>query len=352
MSKNFTNIKTNTLPDSEVEITGELTVEYINSCRTKAIQELNNKANLPGFRTGHIPENILIKNLGEMKVLEEASEIALGEEYHSILKEAKITPVGQPMVAITKLASGIPLEFKITTAVEPEFDLPDYKKIAQEITKEEKLSIEDHEIEAVIQEIRREKAHHDLHKKLGVDNHDHEPIKDEDLPEVNDEFARSVGEFEDLITFKEKIKENLGREKEFRAKEKDRLEIIQKLIKETKISVPKVLVEAELSKMLAQFRDDVTRAGMKFEDYLSSIKKTEEDIKNDWRAKAEDRVKSELLIAKIGEAEKIEPAEEDLEKEAKHLLEHYPDADPLRARIYIYTMMRNEKVFQFLESIK
>jgi FKBP-type peptidyl-prolyl cis-trans isomerase (trigger factor) len=350
--KNFNNIKTNPLPDSEIEITGELAVEYINSCRGKALKELNNKANLPGFRSGHIPENILVKNLGEMKILEEAAEIALGEEYHSILKEADITPIGQPLVAITKLAPGIPLEFKITTATEPIFDLPDYKKIAKEISKEEALNVEEHEIEAVIQEIRREKAHSDLHQKLGIHDHSHDPIKDEDLPEVNDDFARSVGEFEDLMTFKEKIKENLGKEKEFRAKEKKRLEIIQNLLKETKIPVPKILVESELSKMLAQFRDDVTRAGMKFEAYLGSIKKTEEDIKNDWRSKAEDRVKSELLIAKIGEAEKIEPEESELEKEAKHLLEHYPDADPLRARIYIYTMMRNEKVFQFLENLK
>lgn len=349
--KNFTNIKTHPLPDSEIEITGELSVEYINSCRSKALKELNNKANLPGFRTGHIPENILVKNLGEMKVLEEAAEIALGEEYHSILKEADITPIGQPLVAITKLAPGIPLEFKITTATEPIFDLPDYKKIAKEVSKNDVVSVEEHEVEAVLQEIRREKAHHDLHQKLGTNNHNHDPIKDEDLPEVNDEFAKSVGEFEDLITFKEKIKENLGKEKEFRAKEKKRLEIIQGLIKETKIPVPKILVESELSKMLAQFRDDVLRAGMKFEDYLDSIKKTEEDIKNDWRAKAEDRVKSELLIAKIGETEKIEPKEEELEKEAKHLLEHYPDADPLRSRLYIYSMMRNEKVFEFLENL-
>lgn len=351
MTKNFTNIKTNPLPDSEIEITGELSVDYINSCKSKALKELNTKANLPGFRSGHIPENILVKNLGEMKVLEEAAEIALGEEYHSILKEAGITPIGQPMVAITKLAPGIPLEFKITTATEPIFDLPDYKKIAKEVSKEESVSVEEHEIEAVLQEIRREKAHHDLHQKLGIHDHSHDPIKDEDLPEVNDEFARSVGDFEDLITFKEKIKENLGKEKEFRSKEKKRLEIVQGLLKETKIPVPKILVESELSKMLAQFRDDVLRAGMKFEEYLDSIKKTEDDIKNDWRAKAEDRVKSELIIAKIGEVEKIEPKEDELEKEAKHLLEHYPDADPLRSRLYIYTMMRNEKVFEFLESL-
>lgn len=352
MAKNFSNIKSTPLPDSEVEITGEINLEFINSCRSKALKELNNKANIPGFRSGHIPENILISNLGEMRVLEEAAEIALGEEYGEILKEAKVTPVGQPLVSITKLAPGIPLEFKINVATEPEFELPDYKKIAKEASEVEPTSVEEHEVEAVIQEIRREKAHFDLHQKLGVNDHSHEPIKDEDLPEVNDEFARSVGEFTDLLQFKERIKENIGKEKEFRAKEKKRLKIIEDLIKATNIPVPKVLVDAELSKMMAQFRGDVTRAGMKFEDYLTSIKKNEEDIKNEWREKALDRVKSELIIAKIGQVEKIEPDEQELEKEVQHLMEHYPDADPLRSRIYVYTMLRNEKVFQFLESLK
>ncbi len=352
MNKNFSNIKTTSLPDSEVEITGELSVAFINSSRSKALKELNEKANIPGFRAGHIPENILISNLGEMRILEEAAEIALGKEYGEILKEAKITPVGEPLVSITKLAPNIPLEFKINIAVEPLFDLPDYKEIAKASGAVEATSVEEHEVEAVIQEIRREKAHFDLHQKLGTQDHNHDPIKDEDLPEVNDDFARSVGEFTDLIQFKERIKENLGKEKEFRAKEKKRLKIIEDLIKATNIPVPKVLVDSELSKMMAQFRGDVTRAGMKFEDYMTSIKKTEEDIKNDWREKALSRVKSELIIAKIGEVEKIEPQEAELEKEAQHLLEHYPDADPLRSRIYVYTMMRNEKVFQFLEGLK
>jgi FKBP-type peptidyl-prolyl cis-trans isomerase (trigger factor) len=353
MEKNFKNIKVNKLPDSEVEITGEISLELVEKSKIKALKELNSKSNLAGFRPGHIPESVLIKNLGEMRVLEEAAEIALGEEYPHILKEAGIIPIGTPMVAITKLAPKIPLEFKVTTAVEPEFSLPDYKKLAQEVNqKEEEIKVEENEIKEVIESIRREKAHHDLHEKIGNDNHDHAPIEDKDLPEVNDLFAQSIGDFVDLSDLKIKIEENLLKEKVFRAKEKRRLGIIESLIKETTIPVPKVLVESELSKMLAEFRGDVTRSGLKFEEYLTSIKKTEEDIKNEWREKAEARVKAELLVAKIAVEEKIEPSEVELEKETQHLISHYADADPLRARIYVYTMMRNEKVFEFLEGLK
>jgi len=127
------------------------------------------------------------------------------------------------------------------------------------------------------------------------------------------------------------------------------LKIIEALVKATEVKPPKVLVESEIMKMLAQFKDDLAQSGLKWEDYLKEVKKTEEDIKSDWRSKAEDRVKAELVIIKIAEAEKIEPEAEEVEHQAKHLMEHYPEADPLRARIHTYTHLRNQKVLEFLE---
>ncbi|MDB5253970.1 MAG: Trigger factor [Parcubacteria group bacterium] len=320
MSKHFTNIKSSSLPDSQAEITGSITVEYLNTCRAEAIKELNNKVSIPGFRSGHIPEDVLVKKLGEMSILEEAAEIALGREYSSIVEEAKVAAIGRPMIAITKLVPGTPLEFKVTTAVEPVFDLPDYKKIsADAMSASEDLEVTEKEIEDVKKEIEGR--------------------------EINVDLAE--GE-----TVETKIKENLSKEKEFRAKEKKRLTIINELIKQTTISVPKVLVDAELQKMMGQFKDDVLRAGMQWDAYLKEIKKTEADIEADWKDKALDRAKSELIVSRIAQAEKIEPSVEELEKETAHIISHYPDADPLSARIYVYTILRNEQVFKFLEGNK
>ncbi len=319
MNKHFTDIKSKTLPESEVEITGSISLDFINECRKEAIKELGKKANIDGFRKGHIPEDILIKRVGEIAVLEEAAEIALGKEIYEVIKETKVQAIGRPAVTITKLAPGIPLEFKIITAVEPEFKLPDYKKISKAIfSKEEKVEVIDKEVEDVLEEIKKHNLKPDLK------------------------------EGEDLNI---KIRENLLMEKGLRAKEQNRQKALEQMIKETEVVVPKILVQAELDRMMNQFMDDVARAGLKWDEYLKTLKKTEDDVKAEWKEQALDRAKAELIVSKIAIEEKIEPDEKELDHEAKHILEHYPDADPLRVRIYLYTQMRNQKVFEFLENV-
>jgi len=319
MSKHVTDIKVEKLPDSEALITGALTTEYLNECRSEALKVLNERTEIDGFRKGHIPTETLIKKVGEMHVLEETAEVALGREYPSIIKEADINPIARPEISITKLAPGIPLEFRIKVVLEPEFSLPDYVKIAKDIKANDNLEVTEPEIDAVLEEIKKQN------------------------------WTPDLKEGENL---RDKAKENIAKEKEFRAKEKKRLAIIDSLVKATDVSLPSLLVESELGKMIAQFKDDVARAGVQWDEYLKSIQKTEDAIKDEWKPKAIERVKAEMIIAKIAEAEKIEPKVEDLEHEAKHLLEHYPDADPLRARVYIYGLLRNEKVLQFLEGQK
>jgi len=320
MSKHFVDIKSKTLPDSEVEITGSITLSFIVECRKEALKELNQKVSFDGFRKGHIPEDVLVKRLGEMAILEESAEIALGKEIYEIIKETKVQAIGRPTVGITKLAPNIPLEFKITTAVEPEFKLPNYKKISKEIFGQtEKVEIIDKEVEDVLEEIKK----HDLKPDLK--------------------------EGEDLNT---KIRENLLMEKTLRAKEQKRQTVLEKMISETEVVVPKILIQAELDRMMSQFMDEVARAGLKWEEYLKTLEKTEEEVKAEWHEKALERAKAELIVGKIAIEEKIEPNPEELNHEAQHIMEHYPEADPLRVRIYLFTQMRNQKVFEFLEGQK
>lgn len=316
--KNFDKIKVETLADGEATITGELTLEGLSEARAEALKALNNRVEIAGFRKGNIPENVLVKNLGEMKVLEEVAEVALGKEYGNIIKQAKLSVIGRPQVAITKLAPGIPLEFKINVTLEPEFALPDYRKIAQEVKAEKDLDVTDVEVDAVLEEI----------KKRGWD------------PKLEPG--------DDLRT---KAKENILSEKKFRAKEVKRLTIVENLVKATDIKLPKLLVEGELDRMIAQFKDDVLTHGMKWDEYLKSIKKTEADIRVEWKEKAETRSKAEMIMQKIAETEKLEPTTEELEHETKHLLSHHPDADPLRLHVYVYQQLKNQKVFELLETL-
>lgn len=239
--KHFENLKVET-SSGEAHITGELTLPFLVECRAEAIRHLSQAVKIDGFRQGHVPENVLVQKVGEMKILEEAAEVGLGSEYRNIISELKLSPIGRPHITVTKLAPGIPLEFKIDVTLEPEFDLPDYKRIASEVPKE--------------------------------------------TP-----------------------KDDATDEEKFWIREKRRAAILDALVKETKIELPKLLQENE------------------------------------------NRSKAELILVKIAEAEKIEPSVEELEAEAKHILSHQPEADPLRMRLYVYQLLRNTKTLEYLESL-
>ena len=114
--------------------------------------------------------------------------------------------------------------------------------------------------------------------------------------------------------------------------------------------IPKIIVDGELEKMLAQFKDDLARAGITYEDYLKHIKKTEEDLKLEWKDVAVKRAKSQIILNNIAKEEAIAPKEEDIKKEMEHILSEYKDAERFRVRMYVETFLTNELVFQFLES--
>lgn len=333
---------------SQVEIKAAIPAETLESYRQQTIQAIQKDFEMPGFRKGHVPENILVANVSEMTILQEMAERAIQDSYEKILEEKKIDAIGRPMVMITKLAKGSPLEFKITTAVMPEVELPDYAKIAQKINAEEKedVSVTDEDVSKVIEDLRKVRAK----ENAGADG-EKEPSA-ENLPEVTDEFAQSFGPFKTVADLKAKIRENLSLEKENAAKEKRRLKIVEAIIEKAKIDVPQILIDAELDKMVFRLKEDIKQVGMTFEGYLEHLNKTEDVLRTEWTADAEKRSKLDLVIFTIAKKESVSPAPEDIEKEVANLLEHYKGADPERARAHVENVLTNEKVFQFLESQK
>jgi FKBP-type peptidyl-prolyl cis-trans isomerase (trigger factor) len=345
--------KVEKLPESQVLIVGSIDDTFIREHRERAIKRFQENTEMPGFRKGKVPENLIIERMGEMTVLGDAAEEALNEEYSKIIEAEKLFVLGKPEIKITKLAPGNPLEFTITVAVLPEFKLPDYESIARkEMALEDDDSVTNKEVEDVIEDIRKNFAHAEFHKKGLTHDHAAPEFKPEDLPEVTDDFVKKIGDFKDVTDFKSKIKENLKKEKQVRNREKKRMSVLEKTMEKTEIVVPKVLLENELEKMLAQFKDDLARAGAIYEDYLKYIKKTEEQIKTEWKETALKKAKAQLIINKISEDKKISPDADKVRTETEKIMILHPDADPLRARMYVGQMLLNEAVLEFLESQK
>lgn len=316
-------IEINKLNDeSEVELIGEVPSEHFNSFRPAAIEQLNTEVKLDGFRPGHIPEAVLITKLGEERILLTMAELALQKLYPEIIREHKIDAIGRPKITLTKLAPGNPLGYKIQTAVSPSFALPEYRAIAKEINQAREVAVDigDEEVDRALTEIKER-------QKQATSNTEPEPA--------------------DL---REQVKGHLEREATRRAQDKQRLKLIDGILAKTEIVLPKVLIEAELDKMLAEMRAQIGQMGLKFEDYLKHLQKEEKDLRQDWQVEAVKRVKSALVLSAIAQEEKLAVPEELIEKETKHLLEHYQNTPADRARHYVADLLLIEEVWKYLEN--
>ena len=356
-------IKIKKLEKSEVEIVGVLEVATFETYEKKALERIGERMELPGFRKGKAPSELVKSNLSEMELLEEMAEVALQDNYVKILEENKIDAIGQPQIAITKIAKGADLEFKIVTAILPEMKLGDYVKITKEennkTENKKEIVIDEKDVEKVINDLRKMRAEQARAPHEHVDGEDeaehaaaHAEIPESEYPEFNDEFVKSFGEFANVEAFKEKITANLKIEKETEQKDKVRLATVEELVKQTEGDIPNILIDSETDKMLYRLEADITNAGLKLEDYLKQINKTESDLRMEWRADAEKRAKLQMIIHSIAEKENLKPTEEEIEKDVVKITEMYKDADPARARAYVEQMLGNEKVFNFLESQK
>ncbi|HRY62433.1 MAG TPA: trigger factor [Candidatus Paceibacterota bacterium] len=352
------------LENSEIEIIGSISAEKFESYKQKAIKDIGEHINLDGFRKGHIPEDVLIKEVGEMTILEEMAEAALRDAYPKFIIENKIEAIGRPNISITKIAKNNPLEFKIVTAVMPVIGDTNHKNVAKSVWGElskEKLDVTDKEVEDVVMEIRKARAKKDDGHKCEdehcKENHDKEknpPTKAEEapLPELNDEFVKSIGNFTGVEDFKEKIKKNIGIEKESAQKEKARTQILDKIIEKTKFTIPEVLIKGETNQILHELRGKIEQLGLDFEEYLKQTKKTEEDVRKEAKEPAEKRVKYKLILKAIAKEENIQIPQEEVMKEVENLLKYYEGADMESAKSYVEDTMINEKVFELLESNK
>jgi len=182
-----------------------------------------------------------------------------------------------------------------------------------------------------------------------------------DLPELNDEFAKNVGPFKTVSEFKEKIKENLLREKKNKEEQKTEMEILNKLIEVSEFEeLPEILIEHELDKMLDELQDSIVngQAGsFKFEDYLKAIKKTEEDLRKDLVPQAEKRIKIALAIREISLTEKIEPEKKEIDEELAKLKKIYQNQEQAIKNlesetgiIYVKNLVVNRKVIEWLKN--
>ncbi len=180
-----------------------------------------------------------------------------------------------------------------------------------------------------------------------------------ELPEINDEFAKNMGNISGLAQLKENIKKGMTFEKREAEVQRVRNEIIDKISDETKMEVPDSLVDLEKARILENYKKNVQdQLQISFAEYLEKTKKTEKEIIDSFSAQAQRRIKNSLVLKEIGQKEGISISEKEIEEKAKETLSRYPsvkkaekEIDLNKLKDYTKEAIYYEKTFQLLEKL-
>ena len=146
-------------------------------------------------------------------------------------------------------------------------------------------------------------------------------IRTKQLPKIDDEFAKDASKFESLKDWKADIKKNLTKsnaDKEEMTLEND---IIEKVVKNAKVDIPDAMIETQIDSYISEFETTLTQQGMKLDDYIKYAGTTLSEMRDVYREKAGEIVKTRLVMEEVIKTEKILPDQKDVENRVKELAE-------------------------------
>jgi len=183
-------------------------------------------------------------------------------------------------------------------------------------------------------------------------------VQERQVPEINDDFAKSLGKFESLEELKKNMQEGMEHEKNHKMQEEKRTQYLDKIAEKMEVDLPEVMIEEEVKKMFLEFEHQIQSMGMNLDQYLAQLKKERKDLEIDWKPQAEKRVKSAMALQEIVKMEEIKIDTKDIETEMNKTVKYYKNVKDFdknidMERLYSYTkgVLENEEVFKRLEKI-
>ena len=409
------------------EIKLEITVEAAKF--DEAIKKVYFKSakyfNIPGFRKGKAPMQIVEKYYGKEIFYEDAFNEVAGEALDEAVKENKLEVVSRPDIEVEQIEKGKDLKFSAIMQTKPEAEVSKYKgieieKVEYNVTDEDinhelghmqehnsrLISIEDRPVESwdiatidfegfvdgkafeggkaenhdleigsntfipgfedqiigmkideekdVVVKFPEEYFSKDLAGKDAVFKVKVHEIKKKELPELDDEFAKDVSEFDTLEELKADIKAKQEKQNEERAKYETQEAVVKALCENVKVQIPSGMVEMEIDNMLRDIEQRLSYQGLKLEQYLQMMGKTMEDMRKEYEPQAINGIKSRLALEAVIKAEKIEATDKEIDEKMKEMAKNYGkenDEEFLKnenVRNYIKEGLASEKAIDFL----
>ncbi len=389
MSLQVENLEKNT-----AKLTIEVPAEKFDAAVKNAYNKNKSRYNIPGFRKGKAPFDMIKKMYGAGVFYEDAANEVIDASYPDAAKESGLQIVSHPTVDVTQIEEGKNFIYTAVVAVKPEVTLGQYKGIEIQRVKAE---VTDEDIDAEINNVRNKNSrlitvedrpienedlvtidfdgyvdgkrfeggkgedypltigshtfidtfedqligknagdecevsvtfpenYHvdDLKGKPAVFKVSIKEIQKKELPEVNDEFASEVSDFETLEEYKKDLREKLAAEKEKYAATENENRVVEKVVENASMDIPEQMIDEEVRAMVNDYAHRLESQGISFKQYVEITGMTADKIGEQMKPQAIKRIQTRLALEAVVKAEDIKASEEAVEEQFDKMAEAY-----------------------------
>ena len=382
------------LEHNMAKVTIEVEAAKLDDAIKQAFNKKKGQFNVPGFRKGKVPFQLIAKEYGVEIFYEDAANILIPDAYAEAMKDTDLEIVSRPEIDVTQLEKGKDFIFTATFALKPEVTLGDYKGIEVPKTR---VTVKKDEIEEELKKVQEQNAREitiedravkdgdiltidysgsvdgvkfeggtaedqtlvigsgafipgfeeqlvgknlnetaDINVTFPEEYHAEElkgksamfkvkvnEIKEKVLPELDDDFAQDVSDFDTLAEYKDDLKKTIAERKANEAKAKKEDEAIAKIIESSKMDIPEAMVNTQVNRMLEDFAQRLQMQGLSVEQYFQYTGVTAEKIIEDMKPEAVKRIQSRLVLEAVVKAEGLTASEEEFQDELNKMAEQY-----------------------------
>ncbi|MDE5092518.1 MAG: trigger factor [Trichodesmium sp. St18_bin3_1_1] len=422
------------LPASQINLEIEISPEMSKNAYEQIIKKYTHSANIPGFRKGKVPRNILIQRLGKNYIKAMALDDLINNCLEKAREQESIKAIGQFELKtefeelVKDFEPGKEMAFSAKVDVEPEAKVEDYKGFvvqaeeakydsalvdefleerrsrmgtlipiegraaemgdvaivdfvgiipsetegeeAQEVpggkAQDFQMDLKEGEfipgfIEGIVgmkleetkeisAQFPSEYSEANLAGKPVVFTVTLKELKEKELPELDDDLAQEISEFETIDKLREFLEQKFTKEQEVKTKQNKEKAIIDELVTHLEVEIPETLIKNEVQQMLAQSAMDLSQYGIDVKEFFSSEKLPE--MQERTRPEAIDRLKRDLAIATVAKKESITVDEEEITAESQKVVKQLKekDFDSDRLRQVVTQELLKEKTIKWLEA--
>ncbi len=382
------------LENNMAKLTIEVSAEEFEKAVQAAYLKQRGSIQVPGFRKGKVPRQMIEKMYGVEIFFEEATNKLIPEAYGKAYDECELELVSQPTIDFVQIEKGKPFIFTAEVAVKPEVTLGEYKglpvdkistrvlakEIDEELAKEQAknarvITVEDRPVAdkdevildfegfvdgvafdggkgenypltigsgSFIPGFEEQLIGAELGKEMEVnvtfpaEYHSEElkgkeavfkctvnEIKAKELPELDDEFAAEVSEFDTLDAYKADIKLKIKEKKQSEGERKNEEALVELAVANATMELPEAMVETQAKQMFNDFAQRMQQQGLTMEQYMQYTGMTTEAMMNDMKPQAVKRIETRLVLEAIAKAENITVSEEKFEEELAKMASAY-----------------------------